>query len=265
MGMPALTLPKPSNRANMTRLFAVMLTICAAGLGACSSNFSHLENNGSFAPLPAQARAGASSQAADKFSSAATPGNSAYKIGPLDVLDVAVFQVPDLKRSVQVSDTGIINYPLIGEVRAAGKTAQQLELDLTKRLAATYLQSPQVTVYVREFNSQRITVEGAVRNTGVFPLKGRTTLIEALSQAGDLNDSIASGDISIFRTIDGKSSVARFDFDAIQTGKAQDPELQPGDVIVVATSPAKAAVESVLHTSPIAGTAASVAPRVQGK
>jgi polysaccharide export outer membrane protein len=249
----------------MTRLFAVMLVICAAGLGGCSSNFSNLENNGSFVPTAAQEHTSASSQVADKYTSSATPGNSAYKIGPLDVLDVAVFQVPDLTRSVQVADTGIIHYPLLGDVQAAGKTAHQLELDLAKKLSAKYLQSPQVTVFVKQFNSQRITVEGSVRNTGVFPLKGRTTLVEALAQAGDIDNDIASGEVVIFRTIDGQRSTARFDFDAIQTGKAQDPELQPGDVIVVDASPAKVAVNRVLHVTPLAGTATQVATPVVGK
>src|SRR5439155_22085147 len=137
------------------------------------------------------------------------------KIGPLDVLDVQVFQVPDLTRSVQVADTGTIHYPLVGDVQAAGKTAHQMEADLAKKLGATYLQSPQVTVFVKEYNSQRITVDGSVRRTGVFPLKGRTTLVQALADAGDINNDIASGDIVIFRTIDSKRSAARFDFDAI--------------------------------------------------
>jgi polysaccharide export outer membrane protein len=267
MPKQGLAQPKPSNRANMTRLFAVMLTICTAGLGACgsSSNFNNPENSGSFVPTAAQEHASALSQAADKYTSPATPGNSAYKIGPLDVLDVAVFQVPDLTKSVQVADTGTIHYPLVGEVQAAGKTAHQLEVDLAKRLAAKYLQSPQVTVFVKEFNSQRITVTGSVRGTGVFPLHGRTTLIQALAQAGDINNDIASGVIVIFRTIDGKRSAARFDFDAIQKGNAQDPELQPGDVIVVDTSPTKEALNSFLHVLPVAGTAQSIASPVAGK
>jgi polysaccharide biosynthesis/export protein len=239
-----------------------MLVICAAGLGGCggSSNYSNLENNGSFVPTAAQAHTGALSQAADKFTSPATPGNSAYKIGPLDVLDVQVFQVPDLTRSVQVADTGTIHYPLVGDVQAAGKTAHQMEADLAKKLGAKYLQSPQVTVFVKEYNSQRITVEGSVRRTGVFPLKGRTTLVQALADAGDINNDIASGDIVIFRTIDSKRSAARFDFDAITKGRAQDPELQPGDVIVVDTSPQKVALEKFLHILPVAGTAVSFVP-----
>jgi polysaccharide export outer membrane protein len=249
----------------MTRLFAVMLTVCVAGLSGCGGSYSsNLENNGSFVPTAAAEHSAALAKAADKFTSTTTPGNSAYKIGPLDVLDVSVFQVPDLTRSVQVTDSGIIHYPLIGDVQASGKTARQLELDLTKKLAAKYLQSPQVTVFVKEYSSQRVTVEGSVRQTGTFPLKGQTTLIQMLAEAGDINNDVASGDIVIFRTIDGKRSAARFDFDAIQKGNAHDPELQPGDVVVVDTSPGKVFLDKVLHVLPIASTANSFTP-IPGK
>jgi polysaccharide export outer membrane protein len=245
----------------MTRLFAVMLTICAAGLSGCGGSYSsNLENNGAFVPTAAAEQSAALAKAADKFTSTATPGNSAYKIGPLDVLDVSVFQVPDLARTVQVADSGIIHYPLVGEVQAGGKTARQLELDLTKKLGAKYLQSPQVTVFVKEYSSQRVTVEGSVRQTGIFPLKGQTTLIQMLAEAGDINNDVASGDIVIFRTIDGKRSAARFDFDAIQKGNARDPELQPGDVIVVDTSPGKVFLDKVLKVLPIGSTAGSFVP-----
>ena len=235
---------------------------CLGCLGGCggSSNYSNLESNGSFAATPAAERTGALAQAADKFTAVATPGNSAYKIGPLDVLDVQVFQVPDLTRSVQVADTGTINYPLVGEIQATGKTAHELESDLTKKLGAKYLQSPQVTVFIKEYNSQRITVEGSVKNTGIFPMKGQTTLMQALALAGDVDMNVASGDVVIFRTIDGKRSAARFDFDSIKTGKTQDPQLQPNDVLVVDTSPTKVALYHFLQVLPVAGAAAMFVP-----
>jgi polysaccharide biosynthesis/export protein len=235
---------------------------CLGGLGGCggSSNYSNLQSNGSFVATPAAEHSAGLAQAADKFTAVATPGNGAYKIGPLDVLDVQVFQVPDLTRSVQVADSGVINYPLVGDIQAAGKTAHQLEVDLAKKLGAKYLQSPQVTVFIKEYNSQRVTVEGSVKNTGIFPLKGQTTLMQALALAGDVDINVASGDVVIFRTIDGKRSAARFEFDSIKTGKTQDPELQPGDVIVVDTSASKVALQNFLRILPVAGAAASFVP-----
>ena len=114
-----------------------------------------------------------------------TPGNQAYRIGPLDVLDISVFQAPGLTKTVEVADNGTINLPLLGETPAAGKTAQELERDLNSKLGAKYLQNPQVTVKVKEFNSSRVTVTGAVKNPGVFPYKGET-LLQFVTMAGGL-------------------------------------------------------------------------------
>jgi polysaccharide biosynthesis/export protein len=80
--------------------------------------------------------------------------NDTYKVRPLDVLDVTVFKVPELSKTVMVNDTGTINYPLIGEIPAAGKTARELARDLAKRLGAKYLRSPQITVVIKVHNSR---------------------------------------------------------------------------------------------------------------
>ena len=98
-------------------------------------------------------------------------------------MDVSVFKVPELSKSVQVADTGTINLPLVGEVPAAGKTAQEVEQDLTKKLGAKYLQNPQVTVFVKEYNSQRVTIEGAVKKPGVYPVRGKTSLLQFIAMA----------------------------------------------------------------------------------
>src|SRR5262245_14115541 len=105
---------------------------------------------------------------ADSLAAVATPGNHAYRIGPLDVLDVSVFQAPDLSKTVEVADNGMVDLPLIGETPAAGKTASELQRDLSAKLGAKYLQNPQVSVRVVEYNSNRVTVSGAIRSPGVF-------------------------------------------------------------------------------------------------
>ena len=79
-------------------------------------------------------------------------GNEAYKIGPLDVLDVTVLKVPDLSKTVQVDRNGNITYPLIGEIPAAGKSARELARELAQRLGAKYLRSPQITVTIKQYN-----------------------------------------------------------------------------------------------------------------
>src|SRR5262249_14217091 len=154
-----------------------------------------------FAPTAASAsQEAAAVQSADKLTAVAKPGNSAYKIGPLDVLAISVFKVPDLDKAVQVAEDGTINYPLIGDIRAAGRTAHELEHDLAQKLGGKYVKNPQVSVYVKEYNSQRVTISGSVKNTGVYPLKGNMTLMQVLALAGDVNSEVASGEIMVFRT-----------------------------------------------------------------
>jgi polysaccharide export outer membrane protein len=183
---------------------------------------------------------------------AATPGSSAYRIGALDVLDISVFQVPELTKTVQVADTGTINLPLVGEVSVVGKTAQEVERALTAKLGAKYIQDPQVTVYVKEYNSQQITVEGAIKKPGVFPLKGKTSLLQVIALA-DGFDPNSDWTVLILRQSNGKRSAAKFDVNAIQKGRAEDPLLQPGDVVVAGSSAIKAGFNSILKALPVAG------------
>ena len=120
----------------------------------------------------------------------------------------------------------------------AGRTAQEVERDLTSRLGAKYLQNPQVTVYVKDYNSQRVTVTGAVKKPGVYPIKGRTSLLQVVAMAGGLGDA-SNSTVLVIRENNGKRSAAKFDVSAIQNGKAEDPTLQAGDSIVAGTSAIK--------------------------
>jgi polysaccharide export outer membrane protein len=260
---------------------AVLPVVCAAWVAGCagSSNSaapaagglgdnaapSYSSDTAAAAPATFTPTAGAvhstpAAEAAAKLTSAGTPGSNAYKIGPLDVLDVAVFKVPDLSKTVQVGEDGTITYPLIGQVHAAGRTAHDLEVDLKQRLGEKYLRSPQINVLVKEYNSQRVTISGAVKATGVYAIKGRTTLLQVVAMAGDIDLSTASGDIVVFRTVDGQRTAARFDADLIKNGKADDPEVLPGDVVVVDTSATKVALSNVLRVLPLATSAAVFVP-----
>lgn len=184
---------------------------------------------------------------------ASATAGSAYKIGPLDVLEVSVFKVPELSRSVQVAEAGTVNLPLVGEVPAAGRTAQEVERDLTRQLGAKYLQKPQVTVYIKEYNSQRVTVEGAVKKPGVFPFQGRGTLLQSIAMAEGLDTTRASTEVVVFRVADGRRQAAKFDIEAIRAGHVVDPALHAGDVVVVHDSSAKIAFNNILRILPAGG------------
>jgi polysaccharide export outer membrane protein len=191
------------------------------------------------------------SSTAERPSSITTSGNTAYKIGAQDILEISVFKVPELSRSVQVADAGSVNLPLLGEVRAAGKTPQEVERDLKSKLGAKYLESPQVTVIVKEYNSQRVTLVGAVTKPGIYPVRGKTTLLQFIAMAGGIDAGVASSDVAVFRHVDGKRYLAAFDIDQIRDGQAEDPAIHSGDVIVVNTSGIKNAYKNLMKAMPI--------------
>lgn len=262
----------------MMRVIAgTMLAIGAASLGGCAGSSASgvagadpasapayaadgsvtaATSASAFAPTGPAVNSASASQAADALTAVAKPGNAAYKIGPLDVLSISVFKVPDLNKDVQVAEDGTINYPLIGDIPAAGKTAHELEQQLAKQLGAKYLKNPQVAVLVKEFNSQRVTVSGSVKTSGVYAIKGNTSLMQVVAMAGDVDTTTDSGDVVVFRSINGQRSAAKFDLDAIRAGRAADPQVEPGDVIVVNSSATKVALHNVLTALPLATTAA---------
>ena len=195
----------------------------------------------------------AARKSAGALTAVARPGTTSYKVGPFDVLEVSVFNVPELSKTVQVAGSGTVGLPLVGELPAAGRTAQEIERDLTKRLGAKYLQNPQVTVLVKEYNSQRITLEGAVKKPGVYPIRGELTLLQAVATAGGFGDN-ADSNVVVFRTTaKGKRSAARFDVEQIRNGSIGDPKLAAGDVVVASSSALKEGFNNVVKALPLLG------------
>ncbi|MBW3559985.1 MAG: polysaccharide biosynthesis/export family protein, partial [Proteobacteria bacterium] len=112
----------------------------------------------------------------------------ADQVAPQDVLDVAVFQVPDLTRTVRVNLAGEISLPLVGSIAAGGKTVREVELEIAERLRQKYMRNPNVTVFIKEKHkavvvAQRLTVDGAVKQPGVFEITEPVTLLQAIALA----------------------------------------------------------------------------------
>lgn len=174
-----------------------------------------------------------------------------YRIGPLDLVEIAVFQVDQLNKTVQVNASGMIALPLIGNVQAAGKSVSELEAEIAAKLGATYLQSPQVSVFIKEANSQKVTVDGAVKEPGMKPLSGQTTLLQTIAMSGGLDKGAKANDIVVFRTANGQRTAAKFNLAAIRKGKAQDPLLYGGDVVVVGSSAIRTALGDASQSIPV--------------
>lgn len=170
-----------------------------------------------------------------------------YKIAPNDLLDVEVFGVSELKRTVRVSSTGHVSLPLIGLVQVAGLTPADAEALIATQYGSRFLQDPQVSVFIREFTTQRITLDGAVVKPGIYPLVGQLTLLRALALAGGGAPLADLENVMLFRiTPDGKTQQEKYNVMKIRAGEAPDPVLQGDDLVVVNRDPRRTALRDSL-------------------
>jgi polysaccharide biosynthesis/export protein len=240
-------------------LFAVLLQACTSGSNSFGTDATKQMEPGQFGQVATSTSKGmtpAAAATADKIfaKSAGSEANPAdYKIAGLDVLDVTVLGVPELTRTVQVSTGGTISMPLIKTVKAAGRTQGQLEQDIAGKLSQTYLQSPQVSVFIKEYNSQKVTVDGAVQKPGIFPKQGDMSLLQAIAQAQGLTTVADPTGVLIFRTVDHKRLAARFDIRKVRGGVLPDPMLEAGDIVMVDESNTKTTLRDIVSAMPISG------------
>jgi polysaccharide biosynthesis/export protein len=159
-----------------------------------------------------------------------------YIIGPEDVLDITVWKNADLSKTVQVRPDGRISLPLIGDVAAVSRTSAQLTEEIATRLKA-YMENPTVSIVVKEVNSYAIFVLGEVVKPGRYPLKSKTTLLQAVTLASGFTPVASRNKIVIFRFAkDGEPLMkikASYDDIVLRDGINQNIELKPGDTIVV--------------------------------
>lgn len=160
-----------------------------------------------------------------------------YIVGEGDVLKIMVYDHADLTTVARVSGQGSILFPLIGEVRIQGLTIAKVSEKLASLLADGYVISPQVTIFIDEFRSQKVTVIGQVNKPGLYELKGYTTFLEVLSKAGDLSKD-AGDKATVKRKTDGpdkREQVIAIDLRRLidKGDTAQDIPIIDGDSIFV--------------------------------
>ena len=160
--------------------------------------------------------------------------DTAFMIGPADLLDIVVIKEPDLSKTVLVRPDGKILLPLVNEVQAAGKTPVQLQADLVQAFSKFYEQVT-VTVLVKEINSYKFSITGKVKNPGTYKMSADTTLLEAISLAGGFVEFASTNNIKIFRKGSENSKPIRIKYSKIVSGKdpSQNIIIRPGDTIVV--------------------------------
>lgn len=154
-----------------------------------------------------------------------------YKIGTKDLLEIKVFELPELNQTVRVAEDGSVSFSLLGKVDVAGLTAQELENKLASILDQKYTKAAHVSVFVKEF--QKVAVFGAVGRPGNYELVGPTTLLQVISQAGGLTAD-AMSELYVFRQEkDGRKTRITVDLrDLITNGnQTLNIDLQPNDVV----------------------------------
>ena len=192
---------------------------------------------GAAAPQPAAVAPGLDPAARKLQESGAVPSvlDADYKITASDLLEIEVFGVSELKRTVRVNTSGQIAMPLIGTFTVAGLTPSDAEALIALQYSTkNFLQDPQVSIFVKEFTTQRITLDGALNKPGVYPLTGQISLLRALAMAGGGGQLADMENVMLFRMgPKGKSEAQKYDVLKIRKGEAPDPMLQNDDVVVV--------------------------------
>jgi polysaccharide biosynthesis/export protein len=157
-----------------------------------------------------------------------------YPIGPEDVLEISVWKEEGLKKEVLVRPDGGISFPLAGDMQAAGKTARQLQQEITQRLEK-FIAGPVVSVAILKVAGNKIYVIGRVNKPGEYIAGRYVDVLQVLSMAGGLTPFAAENGIKVLRKDNGKDLVFGFRYSDVKAGNNLDQNimLKGGDVVVV--------------------------------
>ena len=169
-----------------------------------------------------------------------------------DIVTIRVFELDTVSGDQTIDGTGSVTVPLVGLMPAQGKTLDQFSADLTGALAGKYLQSPHVLVTLKEAAQRTLTIDGAVRQPGVYAIGPNTTLVQALAVAKGPSSTANLKRVVIFRKIDGARQAAAFDLTTIRDGKDADPPVYPNDLVVVDGTTIASSYQLLLQSIPLA-------------
>jgi len=160
----------------------------------------------------------------------------ATTLGSGDVFEVRVFEEAGLSGVFRVGADGDIDYPLCGQVHIAGRDASGAAAAITKCLRDGYLKHPQVSVFIKEYNSKKIFVFGEVQKPGTFTYRDGMSIVEAITRAGGFAKTAAKNSVIISRVIDGREQRLKVPVEDIGVGHAANFLLKPGDIVFVPES-----------------------------
>ena len=172
-------------------------------------------------------------------------------IGPLDTVNVEVFNAPELTRDVVVDSGGRVAIPLIGTIDANGLTAPELAQRIDAGLRGKYVRDPNVTVVIKGSVSQVVTVDGAVETPGAYPVTNQSTLMRAVALSGGLTEFARYDDVVILRTVGRRRMAGLYNISQIRRGVYADPAIYPGDVVIVGDSASRRLFRDAIAVAPL--------------
>ena len=216
----------------MKQNFARMLSLIVLGM---MPNFGVLaEQAGGQAQAEVVKVEPASMDAVAKIAPAAEDAGSGYQIGPEDILEISVWKEEGLKKEVLVRPDGGLSFPLVGEIRAAGKTVEQLKKEIAQRLEK-FIPDPVVSIALLKVTGNKFYIIGRVNKPGEFPAGRYVDVLQALSMAGGLTPFASENGIKVMRKEGGRDLVFPFRYSDVKNGEnmEQNIQLKGGDVVVV--------------------------------
>jgi polysaccharide export outer membrane protein len=221
----------------LSRAFAAMIVLAIV---ACTNSTPPLETDtpkGQLLPVP---------------DTTVVQKNAELRVAPGDAVEVRVFGIKDLSGRYEVDDAGRVDMPLIGFTDVRGLSAGELATHLEQQFGAKYLQNPQITASVISTQISQITVEGSVQKPGLYPIKGRMTLLQAVALAGGPTEAAEPENVYLFREVNGERVAGSFDLLKIRSGGSPDPIVYGNDVVIMDGDEARAAFNDILKTLPLA-------------
>ncbi len=223
----------------------LLAVVSAVLLTACVSNAPTLDENSRAVTVATSLPAPDDNSAAIDFTK--------YRIAPLDEIRVEVFGAPELTREGEVDVAGNFAMPLVGAVQAGGRTPNEVSEAIAEQLKGRYLKRPQVSVNIKKARGQTFTVDGAVKQPGVYPIVGRITLQQAIATARGADTTANIGNVVMFRNVNNRKMAALFNLKEIRAGRLPDPDVYGNDIIVVGENATRRFFEDVTRSFPVLG------------
>lgn len=181
-----------------------------------------------------------------------------YRIAAQDRIAVSIYRIPELSREYVVEPSGIVDFPLIGEVQVAGLTTGALADLLTERYNRTQLRDPSISVQIAEMSPRTATVEGSVNSPGTLAVTSSTTLLDVIARTGGPSEYANLKRVVVFRQIGGERHAAAFDLRQVREGLMENPRIYPGDLVMVDGSQLRRDLRDALTAVPLLGFFAQV-------